>query len=68
MRHQRTINKLSRTSEHRKALMANMASSLIKHKRIENGTNIKCIYIRSNGRGCFNKDRMIGYKGGWENC
>jgi large subunit ribosomal protein L17 len=35
MRHQRTINKLSRTSEHRKALMANMASSLIKHKRIE---------------------------------
>lgn len=35
MRHQRTLNKLSRTSEHRKALMANMASSLIKHKRIE---------------------------------
>jgi len=35
MRHQRTINKLSRTSEHRKALMANMASSLIKHKRIQ---------------------------------
>jgi len=35
MRHQRTTNKLSRTSEHRKALMANMASSLIKHKRIQ---------------------------------
>jgi len=35
MRHQRKVNHLSRTSEHRKALMANMASSLIKHKRIE---------------------------------
>lgn len=35
MRHQRKINHLSRTSEHRKALMANMASSLIKYKRIE---------------------------------
>ncbi len=35
MRHQRKINHLSRTSEHRKALLSNLASSLIKHKRIE---------------------------------
>ena len=34
MRHQRRINHLSRTSPHRKAMFANMASSLIKHKRI----------------------------------
>lgn len=34
MRHQRRINSLSRTSSHRKAMFANMASSLIKHKRI----------------------------------
>ena len=35
MRHNRTINHLGRKSGHRKALMANMASSLILHKRIE---------------------------------
>lgn len=34
MRHGRKVNHLSRTSEHRKALMSNMASSLIRHKRI----------------------------------
>ncbi len=34
MRHNRKINHLSRTSSHRKALMANMATSLIMHKRI----------------------------------
>jgi large subunit ribosomal protein L17 len=34
MRHQRTINHLGRKSEHRKALLANMAASLIMHKRI----------------------------------
>ncbi len=34
MRHNRKINHLSRTSAHRKALMANMATSLILHKRI----------------------------------
>lgn len=34
MRHGRTINHLSRTSAHRKRMLANMASSLIKHKRI----------------------------------
>ncbi len=35
MRHGRTINHLGRTSSHRKAMMANMASSLILHKKIE---------------------------------
>ena len=35
MRHNKAINHLGRNSSHRKALMANMASSLIKHKRIQ---------------------------------
>lgn len=34
MRHGKKINHLGRTSAHRKALMANMACSLIEHKRI----------------------------------
>jgi large subunit ribosomal protein L17 len=34
MRHNKAINHLGRQSGHRKALMANMASSLILHKRI----------------------------------
>ncbi|MFI3298416.1 MAG: 50S ribosomal protein L17 [Rikenellaceae bacterium] len=35
MRHGKTVNHLGRTSSHRKAMLANMASSLILHKRIE---------------------------------
>jgi large subunit ribosomal protein L17 len=35
MRHNKKYNHLSRQSGHRKALLANMASSLIMHKRIE---------------------------------
>ncbi len=35
MRHGKTVNHLGRTSSHRKALLSNMASSLILHKRIE---------------------------------
>ena len=35
MRHNKAINHLGRKSGHRKALLANMASSLIKHKRIQ---------------------------------
>jgi large subunit ribosomal protein L17 len=35
MRHQRTINHLGRTSTHRKAMLSNMAASLILHKRIK---------------------------------
>ena len=34
MRHQKRINHLGRTSAHRKAMLSNMASSLILHKRI----------------------------------
>ncbi len=34
MRHGKTVNHLGRKSEHRAALLANMASSLIEHKRI----------------------------------
>jgi large subunit ribosomal protein L17 len=34
MRHNKTINHLGRTSSHRKAMLSNMASSLIMHKRI----------------------------------
>ena len=34
MRHRKKVNHLSRTSAHRKAMMANMATSLIMHKRI----------------------------------
>jgi len=34
MRHRRTVNHLGRTSAHRKSMMANMAASLILHKRI----------------------------------
>jgi large subunit ribosomal protein L17 len=34
MRHQKRINHLGRTSSHRKAMLSNMAASLILHKRI----------------------------------
>ena len=34
MRHNRKVKKLNRTSSHRKALMSNMASSLVVHKQI----------------------------------
>ncbi len=35
MRHKKKFNHLGRTSSHRKAMLANMASSLILHKRIK---------------------------------
>jgi large subunit ribosomal protein L17 len=38
MRHSKVINHLGRTSSHRKALLANMATSLILHKRITTTT------------------------------
>jgi large subunit ribosomal protein L17 len=38
MRHSRVINHLGRTSSHRKAMLANMATSLILHKRITTTT------------------------------
>jgi large subunit ribosomal protein L17 len=38
MRHSKVINHLGRTSSHRKAMLANMATSLILHKRISTTT------------------------------
>jgi large subunit ribosomal protein L17 len=38
MRHSKVINHLGRTSSHRKAMLANMATSLILHKRITTTT------------------------------
>ncbi len=38
MRHRKNFNHLGRTSSHRKAMLANMASSLILHKRIATTT------------------------------
>lgn len=38
MRHLRVINHLGRTSSHRKAMLANMAASLIRYKRITTTT------------------------------
>ena len=46
MRHRRKINHLSRTSSHRKAMLANMACSLILHKRI-NTTVAKAKALRT---------------------
>src|SRR5512137_2082478 len=38
MRHSKVINHLGRTSSHRKAMLSNMATSLILHKRITTTT------------------------------
>ena len=38
MRHRKSFNHVGRTSAHRKAMLSNMASSLIMHKRIETTT------------------------------
>ena len=38
MRHNKKFNRLSRTSEHRAAMLSNMACSLIMHKRISTTT------------------------------
>lgn len=46
MRHQKAVNHLGRTSTHRKAMLANMASSLIIHKRI-NTTVAKAKALRT---------------------
>lgn len=46
MRHNKTINHLGRQASHRKALMANMAVSLILHKRI-NTTLAKAKALRT---------------------
>ncbi len=40
MRHCKKFNHLNRTSAHRKALLSNMAASLILHKRISTTENL----------------------------
>ena len=35
MRHRRSGNKLGRTTSHRKAMLANIATSLVEHKKIK---------------------------------
>jgi large subunit ribosomal protein L17 len=48
MRHSKVINHLGRTSSHRKAMLANMATSLIIHKRITTTTaKAKAIITKS---------------------
>ena len=46
MRHRKGFNHLGRTSSHRKAMLANMATSLILHKRIQT-TTAKAKALRS---------------------
>lgn len=46
MRHRKSFNHLGRTAPHRKAMLANMASSLIMHKRITT-TTAKAKALRS---------------------
>ena len=46
MRHGKKVNHLGRTSAHRKAMLSNMAASLILHKRI-NTTLAKAKALRS---------------------
>ena len=46
MRHRKKIIKLGRKSAHRKAMLANMASSLIEHKRINSTlTKVKALKV-----------------------
>src|SRR6056297_2019259 len=46
MRHGKKLNHLKRKSAHRKAMLANMAASLIMHKRIKT-TNAKAKALRT---------------------
>jgi large subunit ribosomal protein L17 len=46
MRHKKSFNHLGRTDSHRKAMMANMAASLIMHKRIRT-TTVKAKALRT---------------------
>lgn len=56
MRHGKKFNHLSRTAAHRKAMLANMASSLIKHKRVST-TVAKAKALRSYVEPIINKSK-----------
>ena len=57
MRHGKKFNHLSRTSSHRKAMLANMACSLIEHKRI-NTTVAKAKALRVYAEPLFTKSKV----------
>ena len=57
MRHGKKFNHLSRTSSHRKAMLANMACSLIAHKRI-NTTVAKAKALRVYAEPLFTKSKV----------
>ena len=56
MRHGKKFNHLGRTASHRKAMLANMASSLIKHKRVST-TVAKAKALRSYVEPIINKSK-----------
>jgi large subunit ribosomal protein L17 len=56
MRHNKTVNHLGRTSTHRKAMLSNMATSLILHKRI-NTTLAKAKELRKYVEPLLNKSK-----------
>jgi large subunit ribosomal protein L17 len=58
MRHRKKLNHLGRTSSHRKAMLANMASSLILHKRIST-TVAKAKALRIYVEPLITKSKMI---------
>jgi large subunit ribosomal protein L17 len=62
MRHRKGKRKLNRTSSHRKAMLANMASNLIKHEQIQT-TLPKAKELRS----YVDKIITLGKKGGQAN-
>lgn len=61
MRHGNKINKLGRTSSHRSALLSNMASSLIMHKRI-NTTVAKAKALRTYIEPLITRSKPAGTK------
>ena len=58
MRHNKKFNHLGRTSSHRKAMLANMACSLIMHKRIKT-TVAKAKALRMYVEPLINKTRNL---------
>jgi len=69
MRHGKKINHLGRTSSHRKAMLSNMASSLILHKRISTTlakakalrTFVEPLFTRSKDDSTHNRRMVFGY-------